>query len=110
MKLNLFLIVFIFFKGNALSHLAESVPTNDGSVLDLFTFFLYKSLNDRNQVVKDKMLDASIACLNFHGRSHINELLPLFENFLQNTPNVNLNLYTIFVYIKLISLIFICLR
>lgn len=34
------------------------------------------------------MLEAAIVCLNFHGRSHINELLPLFENFLQDTPNV----------------------
>ena len=74
--------------GNALSHMAESVPAKDNSVLDIFTFFLYKSLNDRNQVVKNKMLDASVACLNFHGRTHINELLPLFENFLQDTPNV----------------------
>ena len=34
------------------------------------------------------MLDAAIAALNFHGRSHIHNLLPLFENFLIEAPKI----------------------
>jgi hypothetical protein len=71
---------------NALASLAENVPTD--FVLEMFTFFVYKSLNDRNEAVKNKMLDASIATLNFHGRSQINLLLPLFEKYLEEAPKL----------------------
>ena len=71
---------------NATAHLAENVPSD--FVLELFTFFVYKSLNDRNESVKNKMLEASIAALNFHGRSHINVLLPLFERYLEEAPKL----------------------
>ena len=71
---------------NAIAHLAENVPSD--FVLELFTFFVYKSLNDRNESVKNKMLEASIAALNFHGRSHINVLLPLFERYLEEAPKL----------------------
>lgn len=69
---------------NAIGTLAEQAPSE--FVLDLFTFFVYKSLNDRNEDVKNKMLEASIATLNFHGRTHINVLLPLFERYLEEAP------------------------
>ena len=71
-----------------LNRLAESVPSTDESVTEVFSFFLHKGLNDRSQTVMNKMLEASISCLNFHGRTQINVLLPLFEKFLQETPNV----------------------
>lgn len=72
---------------NALTHLAEIIPTtSEAAVLEIFQFFVRKSLNDRNQFVRNKMLEASIAALNFHGKNNINSLLPLFENFLQDAP------------------------
>ena len=73
---------------SALAYLAESVPNDDAIVLELFTFFVYKALNDTNTAVKNKMLEASIVALNFHGRSHINSLLPLFEKFLVDAPKL----------------------
>jgi HEAT repeat protein len=70
----------------AIQNLAESLPTQDDSVFVVFKFLVTKALMDRNPTVRSKMLNASLACLNHHGRSHINDLLPLFEQFLQNAP------------------------
>ncbi len=72
----------------ALTYLAQCVPGNDQSILPLFSFFVHQALNDRNQIVQNKMLEAAIECLNYHGKSSIHILLPLFENFLQDTPKV----------------------
>ncbi len=71
-----------------LSHLSESIPSDEDTILELFEFYVNKALNDRNQIVKNKMLEASIQALNFHGRSQINVLLPLLEDFLEKTPKV----------------------
>lgn len=32
------------------------------------------------------MLEAAVVCLDHHGKTNMNDLLPLFENFLQDTP------------------------
>jgi hypothetical protein len=69
---------------NALVFLADLIP-ND-FVVKLYSFFVNNGLNDRNDSVKVKMLEASIATLNKHGNSNKNELLSLFENFLETAP------------------------
>lgn len=69
---------------SALVFLAELVPSN--FVVDLYSFFVNNALNDRSDVVKIKMLEAAIATLNKHGNANKNELLTLFENFLENAP------------------------
>lgn len=69
---------------NSLVFLAELVPSD--YVVDLYKFFVNHGLTDRNQIVKNKMLEGAIASLNKHGNSHKNELLSLFEAFLESTP------------------------
>ncbi len=77
---------------HTLTQLAECIPaTSDGSSGDVYMVFEFLvkggGLNDRNASVRNKMLEAAIAALNFHGRTHIDELLPLFEQFLQDTQS-----------------------
>ncbi len=55
-------------------------------ILSSNSFFVNNGLNDRNDSVKIKMLEASIATLNKHGNSNKSELLSLFENFLETAP------------------------
>jgi hypothetical protein len=63
----------------AIKNLAENIPSE--SVLELFDFFVNRSFDDENELVKSSMLEASIAALNYHGRNNINDLLPLFEKY-----------------------------
>ena len=70
-----------------LINLSEVIPTNNKElVLLLFEFLLNQGLNDRNQIVRNKMLEVSIKCINHQGKFHINNILPLLENFLEKTP------------------------
>jgi hypothetical protein len=69
---------------NALFCIADLVPAD--YVLRLFTFYVDKGLNDRNDTVRNRMLDASIACLNQHGKSHKEQLLTLFEYSMETVP------------------------
>ena len=64
--------------------LADIIP-ND-YVVKLYSFFVNNGLNDRSIDVKNKLLEASIATLNKHGSSNKNELLALFETFLESAP------------------------
>ncbi len=77
---------------HTLTQLAECIPTNQaggaggGDVFTVFEFLVRGGgLSDRNASVRNRMLEAAIASLNCHGRTHIDELLPLFEQFLQET-------------------------
>ena len=69
---------------NAFLFLADIIP-ND-YVVKLYSFFVNNGLNDRSIDVKNKLLEASIATLNKHGSSNKNELLALFETFLESAP------------------------
>ena len=73
---------------NAIANFAESIPSKSDFVVELFAFFVNKGFTDKNEEVKNKMLEAAIASLNFHGKTHINALLPLLERFLEEAPKV----------------------
>ena len=73
---------------NAIANFAESLPSEDAFIVELFSFFVMRGLNDKNEEVKNKMLEAAIVSLNFHGKTHINVLLPLLEKFLEEAPRV----------------------
>jgi hypothetical protein len=74
--------------GEGLAQLAESIPGEADVILELFTFFVHSALNDRHQDVRNRMLEAAIAALNYHGRDQIAVLLPLLEEFLQEAPRL----------------------
>ncbi|RNA00153.1 translational activator GCN1 [Brachionus plicatilis] len=80
-----------FDKRTGIAHgftkLSKSVPTNNQTlVIKVFQFLIYEGMNDRNVVVRNKMLAASIEWVNDHGKSNIASLLPLFEKFLEEAP------------------------
>jgi hypothetical protein len=55
-------------------------------VTQAISFFIPKGLGDRNDIVVKEMLNAAIETINLHGKETINELLPVFENFLDQAP------------------------
>ncbi|XP_067680434.1 stalled ribosome sensor GCN1-like [Haliotis asinina] len=73
----------------ALHKMAALVPQD--SISDLFDFYVPNALGDRNPDVRSQMRDAALACVNTHGKENVNELLPVFENFMANAPDTAQN-------------------
>ncbi|CAB4061680.1 unnamed protein product [Lepeophtheirus salmonis] len=44
-------------------------------------------LSDRNEIVRKNMLDTAVTTVDLHGKDTSNELLPVFEDFLDNAPS-----------------------
>ena len=67
--------------------LAKIAPklTND-MVSKVVTFFVQDGLGDREAEVRSKMLDAALVAVNLHGKDAAEDLLPVFEDFLENAP------------------------
>ncbi|XP_038215346.1 eIF-2-alpha kinase activator GCN1 [Zerene cesonia] len=55
-------------------------------VPDAMSFFVQKSLGDRNEIVRADMLNAAMAVVELHGKETISTQLPVFEKFLDNAP------------------------
>ncbi|XP_046839578.1 eIF-2-alpha kinase activator GCN1-like isoform X2 [Xenia sp. Carnegie-2017] len=53
----------------------------------LFTFFVTTSLGDRNEKVRDEMLNAALVCLNHLGKENTSSLLAIFEDYLDMAPD-----------------------
>ena len=49
-------------------------------------FFVQQGLGDRAEQVRKHMLDAALVTVNLHGKDSAEELLPVFEEFLENAP------------------------
>nr|CAD7442358.1 unnamed protein product [Timema bartmani] len=60
---------------------------NSQSVVRLITFFVPTGLGDRNQQVRKNMLAAALAAVDIHGKETVNNLLPVFEDFLDKAPD-----------------------
>lgn len=49
----------------------------------LFSFFIdYEALGDRDEKVRRKMLEAALASINVHGKTHVKELIKAFDAYL----------------------------
>lgn len=57
------------------------------TVESVMQFMVSTGLRDRQEVVQKEMLDASLAIVDYHGKECVSNLLPVFEEFLDNTPN-----------------------
>eukprot|EP00092_Neocalanus_flemingeri_P000097 GFUD01000099.1.p1 GENE.GFUD01000099.1~~GFUD01000099.1.p1 ORF type:complete len:2003 (+),score=661.60 GFUD01000099.1:178-6009(+) len=55
-------------------------------VTQAVSFFVPAGLGDRNDTVRKHMLSAAVATINNHGKDTVGELLPVFEDFLDNAP------------------------
>ena len=55
-------------------------------VIKVVKFFVQEGLGDREETVRTKMLDAAVQIVNLHGKANAGELLPVFEEFLENAP------------------------
>ena len=51
------------------------------------TFLVPTALDDRNESVRAAMLDAAVAVVDRHGKETAEELLPVFENFMEKTAD-----------------------
>ena len=70
----------------ALQNLAGSL-TNDPELIEKATNFLVKEgLIDRKEAVRKTMLKAAMAIVDLHGKATAEDLLPVFEDFLDNAP------------------------
>ncbi|XP_050410272.2 eIF-2-alpha kinase activator GCN1 [Patella vulgata] len=58
----------------------------ESEVAPLFEFYVPGGLGDRNAEVRALMRDAALACVEKHGMTKVDTLLPVFENFLTTAP------------------------
>merc|ERR1719357_1225606 len=56
-------------------------------VTQAVSFFVPAGLGDRSEVVRKHMLSAAVATIDKHGQDTVSELLPVFEEFLDNAPS-----------------------
>ena len=55
-------------------------------VKQVVSFLVPLGLADRKEVVRKHMLDAAVATIDLHGKETVGDLLPVFEDFLDNAP------------------------
>ena len=56
-------------------------------VLNIYCFVLLQGLGDRHEVVRKDMLAAAVVTIDNHGKNTVSDLLPVFEDFLDNAPS-----------------------
>ncbi|KAF8792212.1 eIF-2-alpha kinase activator GCN1 like protein [Argiope bruennichi] len=56
-------------------------------VTSLMSFFVSEGLGDRHATVRKHMVDAAIAITDLHGKDVLSELLPVFDNFMDQAPD-----------------------
>ncbi|XP_040564950.1 LOW QUALITY PROTEIN: stalled ribosome sensor GCN1 [Lepeophtheirus salmonis] len=56
-------------------------------VQSVMSFLVPGGLSDRNEIVRKNMLDTAVTTVDLHGKDTSNELLPVFEDFLDNAPS-----------------------
>ncbi|GBM59452.1 eIF-2-alpha kinase activator GCN1 [Araneus ventricosus] len=56
-------------------------------VTSLMSFFVSEGLGDRHATVRKHMVDAAIAITDIHGKNVLSELLPVFDNFMDQAPD-----------------------
>ena len=59
---------------------------DDFMVTQAVSFFVPQGLGDRNEVVRKDMLGAAVVTIDNHGKNTVADLLPVFEDFLDNAP------------------------
>lgn len=69
----------VFFK------IASLIPEN--SIEEIAHFFVPTALGDRNESVRNQMLEAGCALVDLHGQKSMNLLLNIFEQFLDDAPD-----------------------
>ena len=73
--------------GIALALAKMQVHYDDFMVTQAVSFFVPDGLGDRNEVVRKDMLSAAVATIDNHGKNTVADLLPVFEDFLDNAPS-----------------------
>lgn len=71
--------------GLALQYLAGSLTTSE-QIEKATNFLVKEGLIDRKEAVRKTMLSAAMAIIDLHGKSTAEDLLPVFEEFLDNAP------------------------
>ena len=70
----------------ALQNLAESLSDEPELIEKATNFLVKEGLIDRKEAVRKTMLSAAMAIVNLHGKATAEDLLPVFEDFLDNAP------------------------
>lgn len=74
---------------NALELLADCVP--EEMAMEFIGRLVPEKINDRNGTVRTALRKAVAVVIDRHGEKHVDQLLPIFENLLDNTPNDQVN-------------------
>lgn len=69
----------------ALGKMAPFLSRNQ--VSNLVSFFVPEGLGDRHTTVRKHMLDAAVAIIDNHGKDCLSDLLPVFDNFMDQAPD-----------------------
>ncbi|KAG8189603.1 hypothetical protein JTE90_018959 [Oedothorax gibbosus] len=56
-------------------------------VISLMSFFVPEGLGDRHATVRKHMVDAAASIIDVHGKNALAELLPVFDNFMDQAPD-----------------------
>ena len=59
---------------------------NNEMVIKVVSFFVQDGLGDREVAVRGKMLESALIIVDTHGKEAAEDLLPVFEEFLENAP------------------------
>ena len=70
--------------------LAKLAPLFDARMVGkVVSFFVPGGLGDRNEAVRKCMLEAAVVTINLHGKDTAEELLPVFEDFMEKAPSLS---------------------
>ena len=70
--------------------LTKLAPLFDAQMVEkAVSFFVPGGLGDRNESVRKCMLEAAVVTINLHGKDTAEELLPVFEGFMEKAPSLS---------------------
>ncbi|QEU59335.1 Gcn1 [Kluyveromyces lactis] len=83
----------------ALKELCRAFSSSPGAVVE-FVHFLIDSgaLGDREEIVRQEMKEAGIEIINYHGNKNLQDLMPIFENFLSSSTDVLMKENVVILY------------
>lgn len=70
--------------------LTKLAPLFDAKMVEkAVSFFVPGGLGDRHEAVRKRMLEAAVVTINLHGKDTAEELLPVFEGFMERAPSLS---------------------
>ncbi|CDO95886.1 unnamed protein product [Kluyveromyces dobzhanskii CBS 2104] len=82
-----------------LKELSASFASCDGAAVELINFLIDSgALGDRDEIVRQEMKEAGIEIINYHGDKYLQELMPIFEEYLSTSNDVLMKENVVILY------------